>query len=125
MWRATAHPEEKNSSGWTGLVILAHVLQPTYPLCSKTAQRQALVSGQSYCHPKSLALGSPLGIYCARERSVLSFSAMLSLFGLIWSLPSVVNPESLKSMLAGLTPVLFVLHCIYFFLLSQCCQFFL
>lgn len=53
------------------------------------------------------------------------FNAMLGLFVLMWSLPSVACPDSLKSMLTGLTPVLFVLHCKYFFLFSLWCQFFL
>lgn len=58
------------------LVILVHVLQPTYPLCSKTAPTEASVSGQSPCHPKSLALGSPLGMCHAQEWSVFSKSSV-------------------------------------------------
>lgn len=41
---------------------------------------------------------------------------MLSLFRLIWSLPSVVNPESLKSVLAGLTPSCLICTILYIFL---------
>lgn len=108
--------------GWC-LVILAHVLQPTYPLCLKRGLGvwPKPLSSQIFGPWQSPGDVSCLGMVCVLQ----IFSAMLDLFGLMWSLPSVASPESLKSMLTRLTPVLFVLHSIYFFLFSLCCQFFL